>query len=108
MMQALMRAAGFAVPPVPCNSISPRQFAHFQDGVYRIGDLLRSIARLWCSQLPTIVCGLEVGQDQAVDVLREQPTGTFVCRMALEQPGSFIVSCKVCMDNACAVIVSIA
>lgn len=52
--------------------------------------------QLWDVTYPaTAIAGINFDRSTVAAALRNQPPGTFICRVSLTQPGSLVISCRV-------------
>lgn len=98
LVQALLSMAGFGPAR---QALPPAAFVAFVDRVRRVFRVLHLIRVIWDCQLPSIVAGLEVSRAVVEARLQDEAATTFVCRVSLATPGTFVISCRVRI-NCCA------
>lgn len=95
-VQALLKQAGFMGSQTEDTcTITLQEWEAFTGQLAAILASLNQISDSWNAQDPCVVAGFAVDRVRAVELLEEEPVGTFICRFSLSQPGSLVVSCKV-------------
>ncbi|GBF88728.1 hypothetical protein Rsub_01629 [Raphidocelis subcapitata] len=94
-VSALESQAGFpADASSSAASISESQWREFEGQYHTVLKLLRQISSVWNMEDPTIIAGFDMDRLGTVAALRSEPSGTFICRFSMSQPGCLVLSTK--------------
>mmetsp|Transcript_19110 Transcript_19110/g.49641 ORF Transcript_19110/g.49641 Transcript_19110/m.49641 type:complete len:957 (-) Transcript_19110:1046-3916(-) len=94
-IQALLSQAGFPSDQSSAHAeVSQGQWEEFIAQFRATLDLLRQISSVWNVEDPCVISGFDMDRQGTVQALVNQPSGTFICRFSMSQPGCLVLSCK--------------
>jgi len=94
-LQALESQAGFPPNSPPGYTISKGQWEEFVVQLKALLLMLRQLATVWNREDPCVIAGLDMDRQGTVQALMQEPSGTFICRFSMSQPGCLVLSTKV-------------
>ena len=105
-LQALLSQAGFPFAEIPVSNqafttkVSRGQWVEFQEHFQEVLTLLRQISSVWNLEDPCVISGFDMDRVGTIQALSTEPTGTFICRFSMSQPGCLVLACKIASQRS--------